>query len=272
MYSKRISPEELALMIDHTNLKPYATKKDISKLCSEAIKYQFGAVCVNSHYVMLCENLLKKSNVEIASVVGFPLGACSTETKVCETQNAIQNGATEIDMVLNIGLFKDKNYELVKDDIYKVVKAADGAIVKVILETGYMTDEEIVEACKLVMEAEAHFVKTSTGFGPMGAYVDHVKLMRETVGKNFGVKAAGGIKNAKDAVRMINAGANRIGASAGVNIIESLKSIIKNNTWFTDSDDKPESIYSWGHADPKKQPKEIYEYYQRKKELFYSKN
>lgn len=269
MYSKKISLTEMASIIDHTNLKPYATRKDIEKLCSEAKEYNFGAVCVNSHYVGLCKSLLKDSDVEIASVVGFPLGASSTEAKACETADAVQNGATEIDMVMNIGEFKNKNYDFVKEDITRVVDAAEGTIVKVILETGYLTDEEIIEACKIVVQAGAHFVKTSTGFGPMGAYVDHVRIMRDAVGENFGVKAAGGIRTAKDAVRMVNAGANRLGASAGVKIIESLKEVLENNKWFTEEDDDPEKIYSWGHADPKKQPKEVYEYYIRKKEIFY---
>jgi len=269
VYSIRITPDKLAKIIDHTNLRPYTTKQDIKKLCSEAKRYQFGAICVNPHYVLLCKEFLRDSEVEIAAVIGFPLGSTTSETKAFETRSVIEAGATEIDMVMNIGAFRNGDFEFVQEDIYNVVKAADGAIVKVILETGYLTDVQIAKACKIAKAAEANFVKTSTGFGPMGAYYDHVKLMRETVGEKFGVKAAGGIRTAKAAVRMVNAGANRIGTSTGVKIIEDLKKTIANGKWFDEKDDKPEEIFSWGAANSSKQPKEIYEYYIKKRERFY---
>ena len=265
VYSKKVSVEEMAGLIDHTNLKPFAIKKEIVKLCEEALEHNFAAVCVNTNYVKLCHNMLKNAEVEIAAVVGFPLGACTTETKAFETKEAITLGAHEIDMVLNIGIFYEEDYSFISKDIEKVVKAADGGIVKVILETGFLTDEQIVNACQLVQEAEAHFVKTSTGFGPMGAFVDHVTLMRQTIGDNFGLKAAGGIKDAKTAVRMVNAGANRLGASAGIAIVNSLQKTIDEGKWFDSEGDIPEEIYSWGAADSKKQPKEIYDYYMQKK-------
>jgi deoxyribose-phosphate aldolase len=268
VYSKKVSVEEMAGLIDHTNLKPFAIRKNIKKLCEEAAENKFAAVCVNSNYVELCYNILKKTDVEIAAVVGFPLGACTTETKAYETKEAVNAGAQEIDMVLNVGTFYDEDYSYIRNDIEKVVKSADGAIVKVILETGYLTDEQIIKACQLVKEAEAHFVKTSTGFGPMGAFVDHVSLMRQTIGDGFGLKAAGGIKDAKTAVRMVNAGADRLGASAGIAIVNSLKQTIDEGKWFDSKGDVPEQIYSWGAANPKKQPKEIYDFYIQKKEKF----
>ena len=268
VYSRKVSVEEMASLIDHTNLKPFTSKKEIEKLCKEAIEYKFAAVCVNSCYVELCHKILKDSNVGVAAVVGFPLGSCTTETKAFETKEAANFGAKEIDMVLNVGLFYEGDYSYIKNDIESVVKAADGGIVKVILETGYLTDNQIIKACQITREAEAHFVKTSTGFGPMGAFYDHVLLMRQSVGERLGVKAAGGIKDAKTAVRMVNAGANRLGASAGIAIIDSLKKTIEEGKWFDSKDDKLEEVYSWGAADPKKQPKEIYDFYTQKKEKF----
>jgi deoxyribose-phosphate aldolase len=268
VYSKKVSVEEMAGLIDHTNLKSFVRRKEIKKLCEEALEHNFAAVCVNTSYVKLCHDSLKSTEVDIAAVVGFPLGACTTETKAFETKEAIVLGANEIDMVLNIGMFYEEDYSFIKNDIEKVVKAADGGMVKVILETGFLTDEQIVKACQLVQEAEAHFVKTSTGFGPMGAFVDHVALMSQTVGDNFGIKAAGGIKDAKTAVRMVNAGANRLGASAGIAIIDSLQRTIDEGKWFDSEGDLPEKIYSWGAADSKKQPKEVYDYYIQKKENY----
>jgi len=261
VYSKKVTVEEVAKTIDHTNLKSFATKKEISKLCNEAIDYGFAAVCVNTANVLHCSKLLKQSDVEVAAVVGFPLGVCTPKSKSYETQEAIELGATEIDMVMNVGFFRDGNFSAVAEDIEMVVKAADGASVKVILETGYLTDEQIIKACQISKDAEAHYVKTSTGFGPMGAYVDHVSLMRNAIGKEMGLKAAGGIRNAKTAVRMINAGADRLGASAGITIVDSLAKTLENGVWFNSDADKPEEIYSWGAADSKKQPKDIYEYY-----------
>ena len=270
MYSKTITIEEIAKMIDHTNLKSFATTKEITKLCDEALEHGFAAVCVNSSFVSYCFNKLKNSEVEVASVVGFPLGVCTIESKICETKEAVNLGATEIDMVMNVGLFREQNFTAVEKDIEGVVQAADGACVKVILETGYLTDDQIVKACNIAKKSGAHFVKTSTGFGPMGAFYDHVKIMRETVGRSMGVKAAGGIRTAKSAVRLINAGANRLGASAGVSIVGSLAEILAKNEWFNSSSDSPEEIYSWGAADSKKQPKDIYDFYMKKKEDYMS--
>jgi deoxyribose-phosphate aldolase len=217
--------EELAKYIDHTNLKPYASREDIKKLCEEAKKYGFYAVCVNPYRVKDAKEFLKGSDIKIASVVGFPLGATFTETKVQEALMAIHSGAQEIDMVMNIGALKDGNYEFVEADIREVVEAVHpvGVKVKVIIETCYLTKDEIVKACQLAKRAGADFVKTSTGFGTAGAKVEDVKLMREVVGEEMGVKAAGGIHTAKEAIEMIEAGANRIGASRSVQIIESME-------------------------------------------------
>jgi deoxyribose-phosphate aldolase len=214
----------LASYIDHTNLKAFATREDIKKLCDEAKEYGFYAVCVNPYRVKDAAEFLKGTDVKVASVVGFPLGATFTETKVQETIMAIKNGASEIDMVINIGALKDGDYDLVEKDIREVVNAAHsmGAIVKVIIETCYLTDEEKRKACELAKNAGADFVKTSTGFGTAGAKVEDVRLMREVVGEKMGVKAAGGIHTAEEAIGMIEAGATRIGASRSVQIIKSL--------------------------------------------------
>ena len=213
---------ELNKYIDHTLLKAEATPKDIEKLCREAIEYDFFAVCVNSYYVPLAKKCLAGSDVKIASVIGFPLGAMSTESKVFETEDAAMNGASEIDMVLNVGLLKSGDIQACKEDIAAVVDAANkhNAIVKVILETCYLTEEEIKTASIISKEAEAHFVKTSTGFGSAGAKVEHVALMRQTVGPEMGVKASGGIRDLDTALAMIDAGANRLGVSAGIAIIK----------------------------------------------------
>lgn len=212
--------EDVAKMIDHTLLKPNATEDDIRKLCEEAKKYGFASVCVNPAYVALASKLLRGTGVKVCTVVGFPLGATTTTTKVIETRDAIANGATEIDMVINVGALKSGNNALVKRDIEEVVEAARGrAIVKVILETSLLTDEEKVRACLLSKYAGAHFVKTATGFGPGGATVEDVALMRKTVGNEMGVKASGGIRDLKTARAMIDAGATRIGASASVAIV-----------------------------------------------------
>jgi len=268
VYSLKISPEKLASMIDHTNLKPFATKKDINKLCEEALNHNFAAVCVNSEHISFCKEILKGSEVDIAAVVGFPLGASTPTTKATETSEAINFGANEIDMVMDIGSFREGNYFAVGKDIGKVVQAADGAIVKVILETGFLTDEQITKASQISKDSGANYVKTSTGFGPMGAFIDHIMLMRQAVGKDLGVKAAGGIRTARTAVRLVNASADRLGASAGVAIVKQLAKIIEEGGWFYSSEDTPEDIYSWGAADPKKQPKDIYDFYIKKKEEF----
>lgn len=215
----------IAKYIDHTNLKSYATKEDIIKLCEEAKKYGFYAVCVNPYRVKLAKEHLKGTDIKVASVIGFPLGATPTEVKVFEAKKALENGADELDMVINIGALKDKDYEYVKKDIEDVTKVAHekGAIVKVIIETCYLTEEEKEIACKLAVEAGADFVKTSTGFGTSGATIEDVKLMRKIVGEKVGVKAAGGIRTYKQAIEMIRAGANRIGTSSGVKIVEGAR-------------------------------------------------
>jgi deoxyribose-phosphate aldolase len=223
-----VIPDDKALagMIDHTLLKPDATADKIAQLCFEAKKYHFATVCVNPTNVKLCADLLKGSDVKVCTVVGFPLGATSTEVKVFETQNALQNGATEIDMVINIGALKAGDNELVARDIREVVKTAHAAsaLVKVIIEAALLTDEEKVVACLFAKEAGADYVKTSTGFSSGGATVHDVALMRKTVGPELGIKAAGGIHSHEEAEQLIAAGATRIGASAGIKIIQATKS------------------------------------------------
>lgn len=211
---------QLAQYIDHTLLKAETTEREIISLCHEAIQYKFAAVCVNPYYVNIAAKTLQDYKVGIATVIGFPLGATSTFTKVAETRDAIANGATEVDMVINIGALKTGNELAVYDDIKQVVQAAyDQALVKVIIETGLLSNKEKRLACKLAKEAGVDFVKTSTGFGHGGAKVADITLMREVVGENIGIKASGGIRDRKTAIAMIAAGANRIGASAGVQIV-----------------------------------------------------
>lgn len=210
--------------IDHTLLKPETQVEQINQLCEEAKQYQFASVCVNPTWVAHCSELLKDSDVKVCTVIGFPLGATTTETKAFETKNAIENGADEIDMVINIGSLKDRRYEEVEDDIKAVVDAANGKTVKVIIETSLLTKEEKQKACELAKKAGAHFVKTSTGFSGGGATVEDVRLMRLAVGPEMGVKASGGVRNLEDAQAMIKAGATRIGASAGVQIVSGLES------------------------------------------------
>jgi deoxyribose-phosphate aldolase len=213
---------QLARMIDHTQLKPDATQAQIQALCQEAREYHFAAVCVNPTHVALCHTLLDGTDVEIASVVGFPLGATLPEVKAYEAQRTIAAGATEVDMVINIGGLKDRAYERVYQDVAAVAQAcqARDAILKVIIEAALLTDEEKIAACYLAQSAGADYVKTSTGFGPSGAKLKDVALMRQTVGPAMGIKAAGGIRSYQDALAMIGAGATRIGASAGVQIIQ----------------------------------------------------
>jgi len=212
----------MAHMIDHTLLKPDATQDEIAQLCYEARKYGFASVCVNPGNAALCAQLLKGSGVPVCVVVGFPLGATSTETKVFEAQQAIREGATEVDMVINVGALKSRDYELVERDIASVARAchAGNAILKVIIEAALLSDEEKVVASQLTKVAGADFVKTSTGFGPGGATLEDVALMRRVVGPTIGVKAAGGIRSYEDAQQMIAAGASRIGASASVRIMQ----------------------------------------------------
>jgi len=213
---------QLAHMIDHTLLKPDATQDEIARLCFEARKHGFATVCVNPSYVRLCAQLLKGSPVVVCTVVGFPLGATPTEVKVYETQQAIRDGASEIDMVINVGAVKSRDYELAQRDIASVARAchADNALLKVIIEAALLTDEEKVIACQLAKVAGADYVKTSTGFGPGGATAADVALMRRVVGPSIGVKAAGGIRTLADAQQMIAAGASRLGASASVKILQ----------------------------------------------------
>lgn len=215
-----VEPTKIAKFIDSTNLRPDATFKDIEKLCYDAIKYHFLAVCVNPCYVEFCSKILKASPVKICTVCGFPLGANLTETKIYEAQRACQGGAHEIDMVINIGALKSGNYKLVESDVSSIAKTLkSGIILKVILETGLLTKEEKIKGCEVAKNSGAHFVKTSTGFSQTGATVEDVKLLRQTVGDDFGVKASGGIKDLKIALDMLRAGANRIGTSSAVKII-----------------------------------------------------
>ncbi|HHV82688.1 MULTISPECIES: deoxyribose-phosphate aldolase [Tepidanaerobacter] len=219
-----LTKNELAKYIDHTLLKPTATFADIELLCLEAKEYGFYAVCVNSCYVKHAASILKDSDVKVGSTVGFPLGAMLTASKAFEAAEAVKAGAAEIDMVMNVGLLKSGDFYGVQEDIAEVVKAAKSirpeAKVKVILETGYLDENEKVSACQLAKAAQADFVKTSTGFGAGGATVDDVKLMKKIVGNAMEVKASGGIRDAKTALAMIEAGATRIGTSSGITIIQ----------------------------------------------------
>lgn len=210
---------ELARMIDHTLLKPEATPAEIERLCDEALRWGFATVCVHSSYVALCARRLAGSPVGVCSVAGFPLGAASTEAKVAEARAAIAAGAAEIDMVLHAGFLKSGDYARVVDDIRAVVDAAGGKTIKVILETGRLSEEEKIAGCLSAREAGAHFVKTSTGFGPGGATAEDVRLMRRVVGASMGVKASGGIRDLGAAQRMIEAGASRLGTSASVSLV-----------------------------------------------------
>jgi deoxyribose-phosphate aldolase len=211
----------LAATIDHTLLKPTATEEQIRELCTEARQFQFASVCIQPCWVALCSELLKNSPVKVCTVIGFPLGATLPEVKAFEAERCMALGATELDMVINIGALKSGQFDLVKDDIRAVINAAhpQGALVKVIIETGYLTEQEKIKACELAKAAGADYVKTSTGMGTGGATVEDVALMRNVVGPKIGVKAAGGIKTAADAKAMIAAGATRIGSSAGVKIV-----------------------------------------------------
>lgn len=214
---------ELNRMIDHTILKADATKDDVMKIIEEAKKYHFYSVCLNPTWVSLAAKELQGAPVAVCTVIGFPLGANTSEVKAFEVKNAIENGADEVDMVINIGELKDGNYDKVQKDIEAVVEAAkDQALVKVIIETSLLERGEKIKACELAKAAGADFVKTSTGFSTGGATVEDVKLMRETVGPEMGVKASGGIHDAKEAMAMIEAGATRLGASSGVAIMNGL--------------------------------------------------
>lgn len=217
-----ISIEELAGMIDHTNVKRDATDEDIKVLCQEADDYDFSCVCVTPTHASLAWEILENSDTQVCVVIGFPFGVQTPHAKAFEAEEAVENGASELDMVMNIGALKSGHHSLVQADIASVVGAARGRVVKVILETALLTQEEKITSCQLAREAGAHYVKTSTGFGVDGATVEDVKLMRETVGLQMGVKAAGGIRDLETAVAMINAGASKIGTSTGVQIMEDL--------------------------------------------------
>lgn len=213
--------DNLNKLIDHTILRPDATIDKIRKLCIEAKEYGFYSVCVNSAYVNVAYNFLLHSDVKVCSVVGFPLGAMMKEAKAYETKVAVDSGADEIDMVVNVGFLKSKKIDLFERDIKKVRDACHASVLKVIIETCLLTDEEKVLACKIAKECGANFVKTSTGFSTGGATEHDVKLMREAVGKEMGVKASGGIKTYEDAIKMVEAGANRLGTSSGIAIMKS---------------------------------------------------
>jgi deoxyribose-phosphate aldolase len=218
---------EIAHLIDHTLLKPDATVQQIAQLCHEALLYQFASVCINPAHVKLAAQLLQNSEVKVCTVVGFPLGATSTEAKVFETQQALDDGATEIDMVINIGALKGGDDALVERDIAAVVETVHrrGALCKVIIEAALLTDDEKVRACEMAKQAGADFVKTSTGFSSGGATIEDVALMRQVVGPKMGVKASGGIRTLAEARNMISAGATRLGVSAGVKIIQEAQSL-----------------------------------------------
>lgn len=215
--------QNVAGLIDHTLLKADATKDQVTVICTEAKEHHFASVCVNPTWVKYSSEQLQGSDVKVCTVIGFPLGANTPETKAFEVKNAIENGAHEVDMVINIGALKDKDDELVERDIRAVVAAATGkALTKVIIETALLTEEEKIRACELAVKAGADFVKTSTGFSTGGATPEDIALMRKTVGPDIGVKASGGVRNTEDANKVIEAGATRIGASAGVSIIKGL--------------------------------------------------
>lgn len=208
-------------LIDHTALKPNTTKDEILKLLDEAKTYDFASVCVNPCWIELAHQELKHTDVKVCTVIGFPLGANTTEVKIFEAKDAIEKGAQEIDMVINVAMLKDKEYDYVENEIQKIVEVAkDKALVKVIIEACLLTDEEKIKACELSQKAGADFVKTSTGFSTGGATVHDVALMRKTVGTDMGVKASGGVHTHEEALAMIEAGANRIGASAGVKLLK----------------------------------------------------
>jgi deoxyribose-phosphate aldolase len=223
--SNMIGKIELAGLIDHTLLKPYISEDDIERICQEAIKYGFWSICVNPNYVSLASHFVRNTNVKVCSVLGFPFGANTLEVKIHEAKKAIQDGANEIDMVINLGALRSGKYEIVKNEIKKVVeqgKSQRNTIIKVIIETGLLTEKEKILACNFVKESGADFVKTSTGFNAPGATIPDVKLLRKIVGPDFGVKASGGIRTLNDTLKLIEAGANRIGTSSGVTILNEI--------------------------------------------------
>lgn len=225
--------DQLARFIDHTNLKPNATAKDMEILCTEAKNYNFKMVAINSVQSKLCRELLKDTEVNVGAAIGFPLGQTSIESKVFETEDAIKNGANEIDYVINITELKEKNYSYIEKEMRRIVEvcAKNNVISKVIFENCYLTKDEIIKLCEIAKKVKPDFIKTSTGFGPSGATFEDVKLMKNTVGDSVKVKAAGGVRNSQDFIKMIKLGAERIGTSSGVAIIEALKEmLIKENS------------------------------------------
>lgn len=218
-----LNKNEIAKIIDHTLLKPNTTKNQIKRLCDEAILYGFYSICINPYFVTFCKKQLKNTPIKICTVIGFPLGATTTQTKVFETKNAIKEGSDEIDMVINVGLLKSKDYINTEKDIKAVVQAAQGKIVKVIIETCLLTDIEKIKACKLIKKSGAQYIKTSTGFSHKGADIKDVLLFRRILGKDFKIKASGGIKTLNQVKKFVKAGVNRIGASNSVNIIKEIK-------------------------------------------------
>lgn len=217
-----LNRSQLARYIDHTLLKADAAEEDIRLICEQAAAHSFAAVCINPSFVRTAADILHGTDVAVCTVVGFPLGATTTNVKAAEASQAVSNGAAEIDMVINIGALKSKNYDHVRADIKAVVEAASTGIVKVIIETYYLSDQEKITACRLAAEVGAHYVKTSTGFGTSGATPEDVALMRRSIPDGMGVKAAGGIRTLEHALAMIKAGANRIGTSSGIAIIQGL--------------------------------------------------
>lgn len=207
-------------MIDHTVLKADTPLETVKRICDEAMEYGFASVCINPCHVAYCADYLKDSDVNVCTVIGFPLGANTSAVKTFETKDAIANGADEIDMVMNIGALKDKNYDLVRNDVKAVVEAANGTLVKVILETCLLTEDEIKKACELCVEAKADYVKTSTGFSTRGATIEDVQIMKAAVQGKAKVKAAGGVRTHEDMVKIVEAGADRIGTSAGCSLVD----------------------------------------------------
>ncbi|NLI55960.1 deoxyribose-phosphate aldolase [bacterium] len=215
-----MNKKDLARLIDHTLLKSETKIEDIKKLCEEAIKYQFYSVCINPCYVKTAKEFLKNSDIKICTVISFPLGASTIKTKIYEATEAIENGADEIDMVMNIGMFKSNRYEYIYEEISSIKKAIEYRILKVIIETSILSEEEKIKASEIIKKSGANFVKTSTGFSQGGATKEDVLLIRKSVGDNFGIKASGGIKTYQQAVELIKAGATRIGSSSSVKIME----------------------------------------------------